>query len=205
MSTNDKIYHNIAAWAKSATGRENMFLGCKAISLPALAWRNTVYLHCEKKRPCMCGRSRTQGELGENECRGNLCIFALCSVGLRWWQLKQVIKCHWVLWRHGYAIVMTWFCKNEKRLLWSEVRFSALLSIPECQTLLYFLAGVSPQLSNYSERVMECWSCLSTTTTKKKQRQINLGCFHTCFDSTSLPLLPQVFPHSIFGFELRYS
>lgn len=99
----------------------------------------------------------------------------MCSVGLRWWQLKQVTKCHWVLWRHGYAIVMTWFCKNEKRLLWCEVRFSALLSMPERQAFLYFLAGVSPQLSNYSERVMECWSCLSTATTKKtKTNQFRL-------------------------------
>lgn len=129
----------------------------------------------------------------------HLCI-VFCWIAL----MAAVIKCHWVLWRHGYAIVITWFCKNEKRLLWSEVRFSALLSIPVRQTLLYFLAGVSPQLSNYSERVMECWSCLSTTTTQKKP-EINLGCVHTCFDSNSLPLLPQVFSHSIFGFELWYS
>lgn len=132
MSTNDKIYHNLAAWAKPATGRENVFLGCKAISMLVLAWRNTVYLHWERKRPCMCGRSRTQDELGEKECSRNLCIFALCSVGLCWWQLKQDIKCHWVLCRDGYVIVMTWFCKNEERLLRSEV---CLQHFYQCQSV----------------------------------------------------------------------
>ncbi len=84
MSTNDKIYHNLAARAKPATDRESVLLGCKAIS-HVLSWRYTVYLHCERERKSMhvqtlhtCAKEAL-GETGQKMSR-----------------------------RDGYVIVVTW-------------------------------------------------------------------------------------------------